>query len=729
MQYIVNVASCIQRENYEMFFYEPTAKHKLELFDAKWDMASLSAAFSQIASDINRRELKDPDNQVIVCVRSHPKSVDDGTVNRAWRDTSLYAKTLVARALERSKMASVLTSSYTRKVKLVFQAEQEYFGTVEQISEDKEEQIGLLCFLSDLQSACDAGGTSISLVDSFGLPAALSPNEWEKILYQALLSASEGEISKEETSEEENTECWLRKKLLSVIEEEKGLDSCMENEEELPEQEADLKSEFVLEQSSESELALNFALNPSSKREFYDKKKEIQGEYISHRLRSLIDGSKIGRVCECLYWPIAIKSSQAGTIAMLGLTELLCTQKEITKESIKKYQSQGDPYLSSRLQTHFSTVLSGYRYQLQKKRQQLLSEIQSERSVKLQGEEQTDWEQSVYHQEEALSDKKELSIPSAPAEYTEHLNTIKMQLSVCKLSLHEKTARFGRQAEMRARIEQASKLLAESVDGLETELITYQKSAAKTLYRGIEQTERIGFETKQESEEKTGVKLQFGTLKKDEQKTEESAKKMIAKWTKDMGFLLNCAKLTDFLSSFLYLCGCVGVVSGLYFCLHRGQNALQFNAGFCVIAVLALFLAFGSVRISSYFLKEIRDSYDTLQKRIEDVVEDYALRAKDYEESLQSWLSSVYKQQMSVDEKQLHADQKRQTSARSWHLSNMKRLLDLLSVFGLETNTFENENENLMIASRIVQPMDYQQKELGNEIYWPVWAEEGGNET
>lgn len=723
MQYIVNVASCIQRENYEMFFYEPTAKHKLELFDAKWDMASLAAAFSQIASDINRHELKDPDNQVIVCVRSHPKSLDDSTINRAWHDTSLYAKTLVASALEKSGMASVLTSSYTRKVKLVFQAEQEYFGTVEQTSEDKEEQIGLLCFLSDLQSACDAGGTSISLVDSFGLPRVLSPGEWEETLYQALLSASEGEISKEETSEEENTECWLRKKLLSVIEEEKGLDSCIESEEELPEQKTDLASE------QSSEFALNLASNLTSMRECYDEKKDTQGEYISHRLRSLIDGSKIGRVCECLYWPVAAKSSQASTIAMLGLTELLCSQKELTRTSIAKYQSQGDPYLSSRLQTHFSSVLSGYRYQLQKKRQQILNEIQSERSVKLQDEEQSDWEKSLYHQSEELPDKKEISIPPAPAEYTEHLNAIKMQLSVCKLSLHEKTAHFGRQAEMRARIEQASKLLAESVDGLETELITYQKSAAKTLYRGIEQTERIGFETKQESEEKTGVKLQFGTLKKNEQKTEESAKKMIAKWASDMGFLLNCAKLTGFLSSFLYLCGCIAVVSGLYFGLHRGETVQQVNAGLCAIAVIALVLAFGSVKISFYFLKEIRDSYDTLQKRIEEVVENYAFRAKDYEESLQTWLSSVYRQQMSVDKKQLRADQKRQTSARSWHLSNMKRLLDLLSVFGLETNTFENENENLMIASRIVQPMDYQQKELGNEIYWPVWAEEGGNET
>ena len=33
------------------------------------------------------------------------------------------------------------------------------------------------------------------------------------------------------------------------------------------------------------------------------------------------------------------------------------------------------------------------------------------------------------------------------------------------------------------------------------------------------------------------------------------------------------------------------------------------------------------------------------------------------------------------------------------------------------------QTEDATIASRIVQPMDYSQKELGNECYWPVWTE------
>ena len=65
------------------------------------------------------------------------------------------------------------------------------------------------------------------------------------------------------------------------------------------------------------------------------------GEYISHRLRSVIEGSQIGRVCEVIYWPLAANSSQASTLAMFGLVELLCTQKEITQECIQRYFDTG----------------------------------------------------------------------------------------------------------------------------------------------------------------------------------------------------------------------------------------------------------------------------------------------------------------------------------------------------------------------------------------------------
>ena len=53
-------------------------------------------------------------------------------------------------------MTSVLISSYTRKIKIVFQSEQEYFGSAQQISSWEEEQEGLRSFLGSLQAACEA---------------------------------------------------------------------------------------------------------------------------------------------------------------------------------------------------------------------------------------------------------------------------------------------------------------------------------------------------------------------------------------------------------------------------------------------------------------------------------------------------------------------------------------------------------------------------------------------
>ena len=116
-----------------------------------------------------------------------------------WHDTTLYAKTLTARALEQSGMTSVLTSSYTRKIKIVFQSEQEYFGSAQQISSWEEEQEGLRSFLGSLQAACEAiqndqsdhedmsgEKNSYVMVDSFGLPSVLTPKEWENTHFQAL---------------------------------------------------------------------------------------------------------------------------------------------------------------------------------------------------------------------------------------------------------------------------------------------------------------------------------------------------------------------------------------------------------------------------------------------------------------------------------------------------------------------------------------------------------------
>lgn len=45
MLYVVNVEACIHQENYGIFFYEPAAKQKIELFEAKWTFESLTDVF------------------------------------------------------------------------------------------------------------------------------------------------------------------------------------------------------------------------------------------------------------------------------------------------------------------------------------------------------------------------------------------------------------------------------------------------------------------------------------------------------------------------------------------------------------------------------------------------------------------------------------------------------------------------------------------------------------
>ena len=52
--------------------------------------------------------------------------------------------------------------------------------------------------------------------------------------------------------------------------------------------------------------------------------------------------------------------------------------KEMPQESIQRYLTQEIPRAAKQLQEHFLAVLDGYRYQLRKKRQQIIREIQAE---------------------------------------------------------------------------------------------------------------------------------------------------------------------------------------------------------------------------------------------------------------------------------------------------------------------------------------------------------------
>ena len=357
-------------------------------------------------------------------------------------------------------------------------------------------------------------------------------------------------------------------------------------------------------------------------------------------------------------------------------------------------------------------VLDGYRYQLRKKRQQIIREIQAEHADLYASNDQ----ETSFEQEQRIRIEP-LMVPSAPQEYQEHLKNVKMQLDICELSLKE-----GKKSEMKERIEQASDILFKTTDGLEDELVAYQKAAAKTLYREIEQSASIGFESVSSVNKLSEASIQTKKIQK--QKTEASAKEMITKWKQDMQFLVHCAKLTGFLPSFLYLCGCMAFAAGVYFPVHKGEGVQSVYAGLCAMAVIIIFLAVGSFNISGYFMKEIRKSYAHLQNQIEQVLKAYQFRAQDYENCLNEWLCEFNKQQFKNDQAQKNQGKNEQVSARAWHLANIKRILDLLDSFGFEQNNHVTvQTEDATIASRIVQPMDYSQKELGNECYWPVWTE------
>ena len=119
-----------------------------------------------------------------------------------------------------------------------------------------------------------------------------------------------------------------------------------------------------------------------------------------------------------------------------------------------------------------------------------------------------------------------------------------------------------------------------------------------------------------------------------------------------MQFLVHCAKLTGFLPSFLYLCGCMTFAAGVYFPVHKGEGVQSVYAGICAMAVIIIFLAAGSFNISGYFMKEIRKSYAHLQNQIEQVLKAYQFRAQDYENCLNEWLCEFNKQQFKNDQAQ-----------------------------------------------------------------------------
>ena len=151
--YVINAGGCLHRETWRMFFFEPVARKRLEIFEADWTPESLTAAFRTVGGRINRRN-QDPSNcQVLVCVRRQ--------VAERFKETTLYAKAMVSLCLERSGMVSVITGAYTKKVTVLFQVEQAFFGDAPRTDKWEEEQEGYDC----LRTVLEIGGRDAVVPD------------------------------------------------------------------------------------------------------------------------------------------------------------------------------------------------------------------------------------------------------------------------------------------------------------------------------------------------------------------------------------------------------------------------------------------------------------------------------------------------------------------------------------------------------------------------------------
>lgn len=651
--YVVNVEACIHEENYGIFFFEPSAKKQLELIDARWDAASLAEAFRNIAAHINRRGFERQDYQVVVCVRRRQCT--------RWKETTLYARALTAQALEASGTIPVITSSYTRKVMVLFQAEQPFFGTVPQASRWEEELTGLNLLLGKLQ----AGESTSLLTDSFGLPVYQSPEQWEEALLDAL--------QKEEAADPVTQN--LRARLLRVMEEEKALTKQQEEEE---------QPESAVLPDAEEPVRLR------------------EQEYISHRLRSLLEGSGINRCCEAVYWPVPKGSSLASRVSMLSLTELLCRGEEVTRQRAEGCFSENDPDYEKRLLQRYGHVINGYRCQLREKRKQIVREMRE--PVECERKEQP----------------RGAVVPGVPQEFPAHLEHVKSCLENGRVSLEG-----SRRSEIRERVEQIAQTLSDAADGLEQELAAYEKDAAQTLYREAEGSVHTGFrsadERKQktsgcENGEETGIKGEPGEVR---------IKAMIGRWQKNMELLVCCTLLSGFPAAALYLTGGLAAVILPYLLLHGMEGRQAFLSGLCCMGVLLIFLLTSRLWMPRYFIRMINQSYRELDKKITQVLEEYRIRAREYEQRLNQWLKELACLQQECAEREKAAYRADQAAMRAWHLSNMHRILDSLESFAFPEEQIRPD-QNPDIERRILQPMDYGKKETGNEIYWPVWTEEKG---
>ncbi len=660
--YVINVDACIHTENYQIFFYEPAAGKKLELYGASWNPESLTGAFREIADRINRRGLQFGDYQVVVCVRRQE--------SERLRETTLYAKAMVHLALEQSGMLPVITASGTRKVTVLFQVEQPYYGTVPRTAAWEEEQSGL-----------------DSLLDRLGLNQQeererQTADEWEARLREAVSAGLSGK---------DPVTMQLGRKLSETLEAERV---CRETEESDPDEQPVMENDP--EESPDEE-------EKETKETFTVR--EANG-YLSHRVRSLLDGSGMNRDLEVIYWPVAGRQGRAGMVGMLSLIELLRTGGEITPARAARWSGGLTPKEERNLLSSYRHTVDGYRYQLQ----ELCARLEQE---ELPGAEQ---ERQPYHAP---------SMPELPAEMEEHIERIRQQLESCRISLHR-----SRRKEAAVRVGEIAQTLAQSLDGLEDELRQYQNQVLAYLYRELEgdgtapQTRQIIWKQVPQTD---GIA------------DEQGAKEAVAAWDQKMKRLTDCTALIGPWTSLGYLAGMTAAAAVPWICwqgemLTDKSRVLPALAAAAAVAGGTLLL---QVRIPGHFIRMIGKNYDELERRLLQLLDRYQERAEWIRETAAEWIIGEKARQEQKTLLEETRGRSRLAAQKAGCLTAIRKLqagLDVFSALGdkeTKENSFGTElcpEENPEIQRRIHMPFDFERGEAGNEGCWPVMYREGGEQ-
>ncbi len=648
--YVINVDSCIHVENYQIFLYEPVAKKQLDIFSSSWEVSSLTAAFGQAAEYMNRRGFENRDYQVLVCVRRKE--------SERWKETTLYAKAMVAQALEDSGAVSVITGAFTRKVQVLFQVEQPYYGTVPRTSMWEEELSGLNCLMDILdmnapkQKDAYRHENRTDNTDKSELIRA-----WDSALYEAL----EGERRMDAVT------VRLKERLYQAAEEERLLQ----------------KEEFAVIDDEILEFTAEEAEEEAS---------QDLCEYISHRIRSLLDGSGLNQAVEVIYWPVPMESSKAARISMFSLVDLIRTGEEVTEERVRECMTENHPDYEKNLLWRYRKALWGYRQQLCEKREQLFLEMNEK------------------EEEETKAPILAISLPEISRVLLDKAELAKQQLINCAVSLQK-----SKRDEVKERIEDISQSLTEAFDGMERELSAYKNEVKACVYRELSDSTYLHQEKIQKLSEQRILQSADG-------RDETAAKAQIEQWKQDTSFLTACTQLTGFIPSFAYMLGTMAVASLPYF-LYQGKvwtKKESLISSLCIWGSLLVFMAGKQLFMNRYFVKQISQSYAALEKKLDEILDEYIKRAERFQDEMREWLevkTASQRKQLAIEKMEKEA---KYSAGRAWHLAKMQKILDSLDTFGPMEQGFAQTQLHPEMTKRILQPMDYFQNEYGNEVYWPV---------